>query len=459
MGETVHVSTRAVAILGILVVVVLGGVFTFVVFGLGVGDQTARQVIDDAPLIGDDDIESSGGAVTATTLPAYPEPSQRPILESPDDGLVTFSCDFVEACPLDQFVQYRDPFVVNEVEGRADHAPAPEATFDNPLCTAPEETRPWYREQPQGLTYRCLPGGNPDAAHQMSVVPDSSGYSFTSSSPNLVFEDVERISFEVNMTSVGSRNFWEVAIIPADEAWVDGMPCIPDLPCNDFYDYDDIGSIGFGNQSQEGSGFQIATPDRPDGIAFEATPIELDDGGYRYVECSGDDFCFSPVVHRARTDVRSRYDVVIEVRDDGIWFGQQEEDGAFHWVVAEGVSMPEGPVRVVLKFHGYTPTKGGMGPGFDDNVSASEGGFTWHWDDFEVVAGAAVDSAEYYGDRNPERFTTASAPGCVAFAQGQRDAGNRSVSPVIACPEGTELEGDDEYVVYGPVDDAVINRG
>ena len=185
-------------------------------------------------------------------------------------------------------------------------------------------------------------------------------------------------------------------------------------------------------------------------------PTELDDGSFRYPECSGDGFCFQPRVHRGQVDVRTRYGVALELRDDGIWFGQEDEFGQFHWVVAEGETMPEGPVRVVLKFHGYTPTKGDNGPGFEGNLSASVGAFTWHWDDFEVVAGAAVPSSEYYGELNPERFSTSAAPECLAFAQGQRGEGNRTIFPTLSCPDGVEI--DVEHVSFGQVDGAVVER-
>ncbi|MEM8707752.1 MAG: hypothetical protein AAGE98_14910 [Actinomycetota bacterium] len=433
------------------------------VFGLGVGDRTLERAVDqvrsDADNTGDRNV--AGGGTTdeaAAPTPTYLEPSPRPELATPAEGPVRFFCDFTSPCPLDQFVQYRDGFVVATDAGRSDHAVADGATFENPVCTPPEETRAWTRIEPHQLTYRCLPGGNLEAAHQMSVAPDVTGYSFTAASPDLVFDEVEHISFEVNMTSVGVRNFWEVAVIPADEAWVDGMPCIPDLPCNDSYDYDDIDAIGFGNQNYNGSGFQIATPAKPDGYIFvRDSVVSLPNGDTQYLQCDDESFCFRASVHQGQQDVRARFEVIVEQRDDGLWFGQEETDGTFHWVSLEGERLPEGPVRVVLKFHGYTPTKSGQGPGFDGNLSASVGGFTWHWDDLEVVAAAAVPSADYYGDLNPERFTTASVGPCIAFAQGQRDEDGRTVHPLFSCPEGYTIEGDTP-VVYGEIDALRVNR-
>lgn len=449
MSETVHVSKRF--FVGVLVGAVLASaVAVVVVLALGAQDdgETAQPAIDDLPVAdhdGDDAPSTTAGAIAA-------EPVTRPEFPAGAPGSVRFFCDFTEPCDLDQFVQYRDSFVVAAIDGRADHAIAADATAENPLCTAPEETRTWSRSEPFGLTYRCIPGGNLDAAHQMSVVPDTAGYSFTGSSPNLVFEDVERISFTVNMTSAGERNFWEVAVIPAEGSWVDAMPCIPDVPCNDGYDYDSLGAVGFGNFETAGSGFQIGTATEPDGYSFDAgSGTVLPDGSLRYAPCDHDDFCFGAFVHGGQIDVRARYAVVIEERADGLWFGQEAADGTMHWAVLEGEYLPEGPVRVVLKFHGYTPTKSDRGPGFDGNLSASVAGFTWHWDDVEVVAGAAVASADYYGSLNPERFTTASAAGCLAFAQGQRDHDNRTVMPLMSCP--SDMAGSGVGALYGPIDE------
>ncbi len=395
--------------------------------------------------------EPSGAVLDA--LPAQPESA---LSEGPDGGVV-FSCDFATACPLDQFVQFRDSWVVSYLTGEADHGIADGATIDHPVCTAPEETRTWQREHPYQLSYRCLPGGDPELAHQMSVVPDTSGYTWTGAAPDQVFEDVRRVSFTVNMTAAGIRNFWELSVIPADEAWVDAMPCIPVLPCNDRYDYDDIGAIGFGNNDADGSGFTIATPSRPNGHQYDLFNASADAAGdIVFAECAPSaDICFSAAIQWDQVEVRPRFPVVIEDRDDGLWFGQEDLDGTFYWVTLPGQHLPDGPVRVVLKFHGYTPTKEGNGPGFAGNVSASEGGFTWHWDDLVVEAGSAVPSMEYYGGVDPERFVTSAVPGCIAFAQGQRDEQNRTISPVISCP--AELSGlHDAPYTYGAVPGAEV---
>lgn len=398
------------------------------------------------------------------TTTVAPPPTTTTVPEPPPvDSPVVFSCDFTTDCPLDQFVQTRDGFVVGNTTTRADHELAPGWSIDNPICTPPETTRTLVRDQPYEHTYRCVPGGNLDAAHQMSHVQNSSGYNMIGSSPNLVFTDVSRIGFFVNMTSAGNRNFWEVAIIPADQTFTNGMSCGPSLPCNRDNDYDDLGGIGFGTASQEGTGLLVFTPEAPDGLdRRRVTSTTLDNGDRLFdVNCPESGWCPTARIHQGQTSVRDRYEVRIERRDDGLtWFGMEQEDGTFAWR-ADDIEWPEGDVRVVLKFHGYTNTKDGQGPGFAGNLSPSVGGFTWHWDNFVVEAEGGVNSQVFYdslpGGNYADHFVTHQYPGCVAFAQGQRNAPTNqdTILPLISCPQGLFGEYLGEGFQYGPVPGAV----
>ncbi len=334
----------------------------------------------------------------------------------------------VDADRIDQFVAYRDPFVVNYMAGVSDHA-----STGGINCSAPEQTRTQSRDNPFAHVYQCLPGGDPASGHQMAYAMDSSGYGFTGALPDQVFEGLSEVSVAINTTSAGSRNFVEIKVIPADQVYINAMPCIPDLPCNDGWDYDDMNAVGAGTNSQEGTGLTIATAAEPDGYSYDQyNTQELANGDSLYEQCSGSNFCFRVAIHQTNTDIRERYTHVFRDNGNGtLSFGVEQEDSTYAWIEAPG-SFPQGPVRVVIAFHNYTGTKDGNGPGYNGNVSPSVGGFTWHWDDLSIYADTATASELYFNGSNADRIVT--PPGCIAFVQGQRTlTGNTDIAPRLHC--------------------------
>ncbi len=329
---------------------------------------------------------------------------------------------------IDQFVSYRDPFVVAHVDGSSDHFPTGGIN-----CSAPEETRTQTRSNPSAHVYQCLPGGNPAAGHQMAYAMDTSGYGFAGALPDQVFEGVREVSVDINTTSAGGRNFVEIKVIPADQVYVNAMPCIPDLPCNAGWDYDDIGAVGAATSSQDGTGLTIATPNQPDGYKFDQYNGEqLDNGDYQHAVCSGTSYCFSVATHEGNIGIRERYTHVFRDNGDGtLSFGIEQTDDTFTWVKAPG-SFPQGAVRVVVAFHNYTGTKSGNGPGFSNNLSPSTGGFTWHWDNLSVEANTSTPALDYFGGGSADRIVTPN--GCIAFSQGQRSTPHhRDILPMLHC--------------------------
>lgn len=335
---------------------------------------------------------------------------------------------------IDQFVSYRDPFVVAHVNGSSDHV-----ATGGINCTGPEETRMQTRNNPSAHVYQCLPGGDPALGHQMAYAMDTSGYGFVGALPDQVFEGVEEVSVDINTTSAGSRNFVEIKVIPADQVYVNAMPCIPDLPCNDGWDYDDIGAVGAATNSQDGTGLTIATPSQPDGYHYDHYNGELlGNGDYQHALCSDTSYCFHVATHESHTGIRERYAHIFRDNGNGtLAFGIENADSTFSWVEAPG-SFPQGPVRVVVAFHNYTGTKSGNGPGFSNNVSPSTGGFTWHWDNLSVKADISTPSIDYFGSVNADRIVT--PIGCVAFSQGQRSiTHNRDITPMLHCVGDADL--------------------
>ncbi len=348
---------------------------------------------------------------------------------------VVYTNDFsspTDADRIDSFVSYRDPFVVNHVTGSSDHA-----STGGVNCTAPEQTRMQARTDPWSHIYQCHPGGDATLGHMMAFAMDTSGYGFAGGLPDQVFEGISEVSVDANTTQAGGRNFLEIKVLPADQTFVNGLPCGPALPCNDGWDYDDVSGVGASTDAQEGTGLYIHTPAQPDGFRFDRFNSTVDaEGDVTYAECGpGPEFCFIPYTHENNRSIRDRYRHVFRDNADGtLSFGVEEADGTMHWVTAPG-AFPEGPVRVVVAFHNYTGTKDGSGPG-PNNDSPSTGGFTWHWDNLEVKADSATPATNHFGGNSADRMVT--PDGCIAFSQGQRTlTGNTDIAPQFLCEGDT----------------------
>lgn len=339
-----------------------------------------------------------------------------------------------DANRIDQFVAYRDGFLANHVTGQSDHV-----ATGGINCSAPEQTRTQTRDNPSAHVYHCLPGGNRANGHQMAYAMDTSGYGFAGALPDQVFEGIREVSVDINTTTAGWRNFIEIKVIPADQVYVNAMPCIPDMPCNDGWGYDSINGFGAGTNSAEGTGLSIATPDQPGGIDYDHYNVEvLANGDQQFAPCNASSYCFRVATHETNTSIRERFKHIFRDNGNGtLSFGIERADNTFAWVEAPG-SFPQGPVRVVVAFHNYTGTKLGDGPGFGGNLSPSTGGFTWHWDNLSVYAKYATPSIDYFGGTNADRIVTPS--GCIAFAQGQRTyLSNKDISPRLHCNGDPDL--------------------
>lgn len=183
----------------------------------------------------------------------------------------------------------------------------------------------------------------------------------------------------------------------------------------------------------------IATPEKPDGYQFEFyDSFKRANGDTQYNRCESTGFCFHVWTHEDNVDIRERYQHIFRDNGDGtLAFGIEAADGKFDWVEAPG-SFPAGPVRVVVAFHNYTGTKDGDGPGANGNVSPSQGGFTWHWDELSVKADSATSSVDYFGGYSADRIVTPT--NCIAFSQGQRQTpSNTDVAPRMHCEGDGDL--------------------
>lgn len=288
---------------------------------------------------------------------------------------------------------HRDDHLVVQEEWFGDHV----VTGPDDECSLPEERRRIRRgDRDEGFNddwiYRCAPMGDPELAHLMTSIGDTSGYSIGAFTPAMSFVDVVEVRWSVNQTDLGDRQFTEIAIIPTENFHFMRLPCQIGLPCgtdpgnvlglndDDTINHHEIGSIGtqWGGQRAR----VINTIEQPTGYvqAFGEPGYRCDgcdySPGMRFGEAYGAD-------DPALTSVRPRLENYLRDNGDGtVTWGLVLSDGTVNDFTVPG-AFPSGPVRVVFKDHGYTPLK-------SEATLVPETTFTWHWDDIEIITEASV---------------------------------------------------------------------
>ena len=190
--------------------------------------------------------------------------------------------------------------------------------------------------------------------HLMTTMGNVSGYSVVWFSPDEIFDSVSEVCWAVNVSTevLGHRQWWEVAITPADQpdenaiSWLAGTANLPT--------YEQTGSVvlGFG-------------PDNPPHPKISVGDTVVGRGG--------------------ADDAEGRESVAIRrphcFHDDGVGtlrYTSMNGDGTPYSFTAPG-AFPEGPLKVLFKDHNYTPDK--------DCEHMPEGrcrSYTWHWDDIVI---------------------------------------------------------------------------
>ena len=304
--------------------------------------------------------------------------------------------DFAAPDSMDRFEHglfHRDDQLVKQEEWFGDHV----VTGPDDECSLPEERRLIQRgdrddDFNDDWIYRCAPMGDPELAHLMTSIGDTSGYSIGAFTPTLSFVDVVEVRWSVNQTDLGDRQFTEVAIIPTENFHFMRLPCQIGLPCgndtgnhygvndDDTINHHELGSIGtqWGGQRAR----VINTVEQPTGYVQARGEL-----GYRCQDCD-----YAPGMRfgeaygaddPALTSVRPRLENYLRDNGDGtVTWGLVLSDGSVNDFTVPG-SFPDGPVRVVFKDHGYTPLK-------SEATLLPETTFTWHWDDIEIITEASL---------------------------------------------------------------------
>ena len=216
-------------------------------------------------------------------------------------------------------------------------------------CGSPDTQRTIHRDVVAESFYLCKD-------HLMTSIGDTSGYSTGWFSPKREFADATVVSWDVNVTDLGGRQWWEVAIMPSSFR-TDVAEC-PQCSVVDWLSPDPSGlpeypadAVIVGN-GPFGGGFSV----HANGETFNPSDWQ---------RVCGDEWALGG---EACSSKMQRLPFSITDGGDGILtlsaFGET--------YTLEG-SFPESGFNVVFKDHNYTPDKDG-----------EPVGHTWHWDNIVI---------------------------------------------------------------------------
>jgi hypothetical protein len=268
---------------------------------------------------------SPTGSTPGTTPPAVPAPAAHEFVEAftGNTGLSRF----------DTGMYHRDDVLVAQTQWEGDH----DVACGDPATTS----RTIHRASPSESFYVCRD-------HLMTSVGDTSGYSIAWFAPKQTFQGGKhtRVSWDVNVTDLGARKWWEVSIVPIGAPFLATVDFVASTADIDVYDDKSV-VVGTGPYGNDGNIFTEG--ERRDPL------------GYNHVCGSGavdPEGCASKAIRRPFT--------VTDNLNGTITFDFLGERYTF-----PGVFPPS--FRVYFKDHNYTPNK--------DGVPA---GYTWHWDNIVV---------------------------------------------------------------------------
>ena len=128
------------------------------------------------------------------------QPWAEPASAAPGDFVVSFDGN-VGFDRFDYGLWHRDDHVGVSATWTGDH---------DTNCGSPDTQRPIQRDRWQGSFYLCRD-------HMMTSVGETSGYSLAWFTPKQTFTDQKVVSWDVNVTDLGGRLWWEVMIYPESD--------------------------------------------------------------------------------------------------------------------------------------------------------------------------------------------------------------------------------------------------
>jgi hypothetical protein len=191
----------------------------------------------------------------------------------------------------------------------------------------------------------CAPGNDPAKGHFMTSMGDIDGFTVVAFSPRQTMQDVTSVCWDVNLTDLGARKWFEVTIVPEQAFQANRRslaythPTFRQPSVNEF----PAGSFSF---------------------VFFNHDVILYNGTDRVYAESGSGF--------GTNDKARRYKHCLVDNGDGTVTATQERNNGTHTARARG-SFPDGPARVIFTDQTYHPDKDG-----------TPQGLTWHWDNIEI---------------------------------------------------------------------------
>lgn len=207
-------------------------------------------------------------------------------------------------------------------------------------------------------TQRTVSGANPASSfyvcrdHLMTAVGDWSGYSVAWFTPDQTFSTERSVSWDVNVTDLKARQWWEVTIVPA--GFNSGVPSCPQCSATTWL------PTGLPNYPAQ----SVVIGNGPFGGSFKVLSDRDDIGPLAWRGICGQ-FAVDSTACASKT-IRRTFSITDN--DDGTL-----TLSAFNRVWTFAGSFPD-EFNVVFKDHNYTPDKDGRPVGY-----------TWHWDNIAIT--------------------------------------------------------------------------
>ena len=221
-------------------------------------------------------------------------------------------------------------------------------TGDHDLnCGSPDTQRLIHRSNKAESFYMCRD-------HLMTSIGDTAGYSTGYFAPKQTFSNATTVSWDVNLTDLGGRQWWEVAIVPATFRsgvadcpqcsvidWLSTVSHLPAYPC------------GIGRRRRRSR--------RPETSTCRPTVSTATSRQTCKSALTDPEACASKAIRRPFSITDNRNGTITV------------NYGGFDTYTVPG-SFPAGGFNVIFKDHNYTPDKDGKPVGH-----------TWHWDNIVVA--------------------------------------------------------------------------